>query len=943
MPSRTIIPLKWAECSRKGDKVDQFEEKPGVNLMDTSIKSPAKIITLASGKEGVGKTNISVNLALSLSDGGRPICLLDGDPGLANVDVLLGLSPEFSLMDFLEDRCSLSEVLVAGPGSLKVISGGSALDRLPTLKTNERRRLAKIVRHLYGYDAVVIDASAGISDQVLNFLKLANIPVLVIIPDPTSLTDAYALLKAYHQKGNIGPVFILVNQVKSARHAELVFSKFQDVVNKFLDIRILLFGHVKSDPKVMEAVSRRTPFVTLFPDTPASLSVRDLADALLSNHDDLKGSGNFEHLLHTPDPEEVVEKATAESTEGRKSPSKFHRQSDITTLLLAEGHVTPVQVDYAKKVQSKLDTSKKILEILKDLGHVNDDQIKSTLYKHRTGIRLGTLLVELGYISEKDLSGALNQQKRKKGQKRLGEILVENDMITESELIQVFSIYLGFPYVEPTLETVDQSLLKKAPKKFLLGHKFLPLEKEEHGPVKIAMADPLDRAALDAAKQLFGPNVEIAITMEKLIKEVLEVYEISTSKPTFETHKSQATELVEILFENALRKKASDIHIEPLKNRIRIRFRKDGALIHHLDVSKDLGPSLVNRIKVLASVNIAERRRHQEGRILMDEFKGIEGVDIRVSFYVTLFGEKVVMRILNKKAELFNISDLGMGSKMLDRFTEDALEIPHGVVIITGPTGAGKTTSLYAAINYCNKMDTSIITAEEPIEYVVEGISQCSIDPKIGLTFEETLRHMLRQDPDIIILGEIRDKFSAESAIQAALTGHKVLTTFHTEDSIGGLLRLMNMGIEPFMISSTVVSVVAQRLLKKVCSYCQTDYTPTATDLRRLKYQANDLSGYQFKAGKGCARCDFTGYSDRTGVFELLVLNESVKEAILERKTSYEIRRMSIETSGLVTLLEDGLAKAAKGIISISEVIGHLPVLEPPRPLEQIYRLLGTV
>ena len=218
-------------------------------------------------------------------------------------------------------------------------------------------------------------------------------------------------------------------------------------------------------------------------------------------------------------------------------------------------------------------------------------------------------------------------------------------------------------------------------------------------------------------------------------------------------------------------------------------------------------------------------------------------VDIRVSFYVTLFGEKVVMRILNKKPELYRIKDLGMGSKILARFREDVLDLPSGVVIITGPTGAGKTTTLYASINYANNPDTNIITAEEPVEYVIEGISQCSIDNKIGLTFEETLRHMLRQDPDIIILGEIRDKFSAESAIQAALTGHKVLTTFHTEDSIGGLLRLMNMDIETFLISSTVVSVVAQRLLKRVCPYCRKDYAPSAKDLVTDFRSVADVSG----------------------------------------------------------------------------------------------------
>jgi type IV pilus assembly protein PilB len=240
-------------------------------------------------------------------------------------------------------------------------------------------------------------------------------------------------------------------------------------------------------------------------------------------------------------------------------------------------------------------------------------------------------------------------------------------------------------------------------------------------------------------------------------------------------------------------------------------------------------------------------------------------------------------------------------------------------------------------------VDTCIITAEDPVEYVIEGIAQCPINPKIGVTFEETLKSMLRQDPDVIILGEIRDKVSAESAIQAALTGHKVLTTFHTEDSIGGLLRLMNMDIETFLISSTVVSVVAQRLLKKVCPDCKKPYTPTAADLRRLRYKAEDLRGADFQLGSGCEQCYYTGYAGRVGVFELLVLNEYVKDAVLSCKTSYEIRRISLETTGLVTLLEDGIAKAARGITSIQEVIRHLPLMEAPRPLEQINRIIGDL
>ena len=284
-----------------------------------------------------------------------------------------------------------------------------------------------------------------------------------------------------------------------------------------------------------------------------------------------------------------------------------------------------------------------------------------------------------------------------------------------------------------------------------------------------------------------------------------------------------------------------------------------------------------------------------------------------------------------------------MAPRMLERFRDDALNVSSGVLIVPGPTGSGKTTTLYSCVNYLNDMHTSIITAEDPVDTVIDGIAQCSINPKINVTFEETLRHIVRQDPDVIVLGEIRDAFSAETAIQAALTGHKVLTTFHTEDSIGGLLRLLNMDIEAFLISSTVVCVVAQRLLRRVCPQCAQSYTLTTLDLRRLGYDNDTLRGVTFKLGRGCRSCRFTGYRGRVGIFELLVLNEMVKDAILKRQTSYEIRRISLETSGLVTLLEDGLVKAAKGETSIPEVLGNLPRFHKPRPIQQLQRLLGEM
>jgi type IV pilus assembly protein PilB len=286
-------------------------------------------------------------------------------------------------------------------------------------------------------------------------------------------------------------------------------------------------------------------------------------------------------------------------------------------------------------------------------------------------------------------------------------------------------------------------------------------------------------------------------------------------------------------------------------------------------------------------------------------------------------------------------NEIGMSRRVMHRFREEALDRPSGVILITGPTGSGKTTTVYSCINHLNTMEASIITAEDPVEYVIDGIGQCSIDPKINLTYEDSLRHIVRQDPDIIVIGEIRDTFSAEVAVQAALTGHKVLTTFHTEDSIGGLLRLLNMDIDAFLISSTVVCVVAQRLLRRVCTHCAQPYELTPTDLLRIGCDHRHLQGATFQKGRGCEHCRYTGYRKRVAAFELLVLNDAVRDALIQRKTSHQIRSICTETTGLVTLFEDGLLKAARGITTIEETMRCLPRFQKPRSIGELERLLG--
>jgi type IV pilus assembly protein PilB len=610
----------------------------------------------------------------------------------------------------------------------------------------------------------------------------------------------------------------------------------------------------------------------------------------------------------------------------------------IVDLLLQEKIVAPKQIEYATRVQTKLDTPKSLLEVLKELKLIADDTIKKAVRDSRLPMCIGTILVELGYIKPQDLQRALGIQADEKNRRKLGEILVEYHLVDEQLLLEVLSLQMGFPQIEPEFAEIDSQLFSRAPAKWYENHDVIPIQKQADG-VLIAFADPLDAQDLEAVKQIFGDKYIPAIARKTAIRHAVSKCQSGNLKKDLSaSDESSITHLAEELLRAAVERDASDIHLEPLKDKMRVRFRQDGVLIHFQDFPAEIMPALTNRIKVLCEVDITEKRRHQGGRFYFD-FPGGH-IDLRVSFYVTVHGEKIVMRLLNRNGVLLDIEDVGLSQRVLTRFKQDALCLPSGVILITGPTGSGKTTTVYSCINHINDPQTSIITAEEPVEYIIDGISQCSINPKINLTFEETLRHIVRQDPDVIVIGEIRDKFSAEVSVQAALTGHKVLTTFHTEDSIGGIVRLLNMNIEAFLISSTVVSVMAQRLLRKICPHCATTYKPTPAELQRIGYSPLDIRTVEFRKGTGCGHCQYTGYKGRVGIFELLILDEMVRSAIIGQKTSQDIRKISIESTGLVTLLEDGLLKAAAGLTSIDEVLRSLPRLQKPRPLPELQRLL---
>jgi type IV pilus assembly protein PilB len=611
--------------------------------------------------------------------------------------------------------------------------------------------------------------------------------------------------------------------------------------------------------------------------------------------------------------------------------------------MVKSGVVKAEKARYAQRVWKKLDGGKTLSGVLVDLGLADKAALRRVVRNGEAQLRIGELLVEFGLVSAGDVQAALRVQKELEHSKKLGEILLARQLISETRLYECLADQLNLDLVEIKLSDVDPSILKETSSNWCRSHKILPLRKVE-GKILIAFADPIDPEARKAVADRYGDDWIQAIASRTNIETATAAYAADArSAVDVEHDKSQSiVEIVDSLIVDAVADGGSDIHIEPLRNELQVRIRRDGVLVTHRTFPKQLANAVSTRLKVMAAADVAEKRRHQGGRIVFECTESGTSLDIRASFYSTVHGEKVVLRLLSQKADLLDIDDLGLFPRVRERFFDDVLDVPSGVILVTGPTGSGKTTTLYGCVNYLNTPERSITTAEDPVEYVVEGVAQCSLNAKIGVTFEETLRHMVRQDPDVIVLGEIRDGFSAEAAIQAALTGHKVMTTFHTEDTIGGLLRLLNMNIEAFLISSTVVSVLAQRLLRRICGNCSTPQAPSAKQLRRLGARMEDLNGGEYSVGRGCEKCDYSGYRGRVGVFELLVLNETVKDAILNRKSSYEIRRCSIETSGLVTLVEDGLLKAAMGKTSLDEVLRHLPKLERPRPLIELQRLVGV-
>ncbi len=541
--------------------------------------------------------------------------------------------------------------------------------------------------------------------------------------------------------------------------------------------------------------------------------------------------------------------------------------------------------------------------------------------------RFGDILVESGTVSQAQLADALDEQKRSK--KRLGEILVSKGVLDEDAIADVLSNQLRLERVRLKNTVISPEVVRIIPESVARRYNVVPIS--VHGDtLKVAFSDPLDVKAQDELSFLTGYRIEpvvatpseISRTIENLysIKEEARklVESIAASRkeavPEAEVEENApVVKLVNYIVTRAVEERASDIHFEPQENGLIIRYRVDGLLRYVEHFSLDMASPVVSRLKIMANMDIAEKRLPQDGRVVL-KVNG-KDVDIRISTLPTVYGEKVVLRLLDRSSVLIGLEKLGLLEDDMEKISE-MINHPYGMLLVTGPTGSGKTTTLYSILNRLAKEEYNVVTVEDPVEYQLKGINQVQVNEKAGLLFSTALRSILRQDPDIIMVGEIRDYETAELAVRAALTGHFVLSTLHTNDAPGALTRLMDMGVEPFLIASSVVGVVAQRLVRKICEYCKESYVPNSEVI-----VDNDLpEGSVLYRGKGCEQCRLSGYRGRTAIFEVMRMSEQISALVMKKASSGEIRQVAIR-EGMRTLFEDGKIKALSGITTLEEVL----------------------
>lgn len=619
------------------------------------------------------------------------------------------------------------------------------------------------------------------------------------------------------------------------------------------------------------------------------------------------------------------------------------RRKKIGEILLAQGLITQDVLDQAMEEHKRSGTS--LGTVLVQTGHITQETLESVLglQLELTGQRkrLGEILVDQGFMTEAQIQECLEEQKR--SGKQIGKLFIEKGYIDEQKLLDVISAQIDVQRVILENLTLDPAIVKLVPQEMARSYKVIPIY-ERDNVLTVAMADPSNLRTLDHIKFKTGRDVEPMLATEKEVVAALDRVYVSTGPnlqemfagltgddKELELVKTQVEEetladeegrqvvkIVNILINEAINAGASDIHLEPQETHLRLRYRVDGDLIEKSQIPPKLMNQIVSRIKVLASMDIAEKRRPLDGRFTIRN-NGKE-VDLRVnSFPVSLRNrgvcEKIVMRILDPNANSIPLEKMGMSPKMYQQF-EEAINLPDGIVLVTGPTGSGKSSTLYSCIRKVLTPEVNIVTMEDPVEMNIAGISQGQINNAAGFTFAAGIRAILRQDPDIIMLGEMRDHETAEMAVQAALTGHMVLSTLHTNDSAGAFTRLLDMGLEPFLVTSCVKAVLAQRLVRRICPKCREEKFYPEDMLVRVGIRP----GTRFFHGRGCKVCAGSGYKGRMGIFELLVPDDHIRSLILARESSDVIKNYA-KSKGLITLRRDGLEKALQGLTTIEQVI----------------------
>lgn len=558
----------------------------------------------------------------------------------------------------------------------------------------------------------------------------------------------------------------------------------------------------------------------------------------------------------------------------------------------------------------------------------------------RSKYKLGEILVKNKLLGINSLKDAIKYAKEHN--QRLGEALIELELCSEKDVTKALAKQFDMRYVNLDKTSEVTANLKLIPAKMIKDLKILPLG-EEDGRLKVVISDPLDLDKLDLLRFKLNPNIECALApaskIQKFIDTFLTGFESKIKETVHSIDEDQAEDeqagagrlieededapiirLINQVIGEAVRTRASDIHIEPMADRVRVRYRIDGVCIEKEKIPKSVQGAVLARLKLMAGIDIAEKRVPQDGRIKM-RFTS-DDIDFRVSACPGYHGESIVLRILRPDAVRVGIQSLGFEQENYETFM-NIIKRPNGIFLVTGPTGSGKTTTLYSALQELNRPDRKIITAEDPVEYNFPGINQCQVRDEIGLTFSRILRAMLRQAPNIILVGEIRDMEVGEVAIQAALTGHLVFSTLHTNDAPGAITRLIDMGIKPFLVASSVQAIMAQRLIRIICQECKEDEpSPNRQFMRAIGMTAQEMDGHSLKRGRGCQRCSQTGFRGRQGIFEMLSMNSELRELAFNRAPTTQVRKAA-RASGMRTLVEDGKIKVLRGVTTLEEVARH--------------------